>query len=91
MVENKILIITTEGCEACNIAEKNVKSALMQFSKDVEIEVKDRSECKKIIKQNNIKDFPAVLYITYNVIRCKHIGSYPIPVYLRWMDMYFKK
>ena len=86
---NKILIITTEGCEGCYIARKNVDFAIFQSSKEITKEVKDRDEVKDLIKQNRIKDFPAVLYYVDDIIKHKAIGSYSTAVYLRWIDMYF--
>ena len=38
---NKILILTTEGCEACEIAQRNVDIAVSQVSKEIQVEKKD--------------------------------------------------
>ena len=88
----KILILTTEGCEACDIAKCNVNAAIVQSS-NIEItrEVKDWHEMdKSFINANKIKDFPAVLYICDDIVVNKTIGTYPSIVYLRWINMYFK-
>ena len=37
----KIVIVTTEGCEACEIAQRNVGVAIVQARQEIEIEVKD--------------------------------------------------
>lgn len=88
---NKILILTTEGCEACDIAKRNINIAIIQTNKKIEIEVKDYHEEKReFIVKNKIKDFPTVLYFVDGRIVNKAIGSYPSAVYLRWIDMYFK-
>lgn len=88
---NKILILTTKGCEACNIAKRNVDIALMQATKEIAIDEKDVSELKKdFIIKNKIKDFPTVLYYVDDKIVNKVVGSYPSAVYLRWIDMYFE-
>jgi hypothetical protein len=89
---NKILIITTEGCEACEIAVKNVDYAIFQTSRvEVESEVNDWHDIKRdfIVKQH-IKDFPTVVYMIDERVIHKAIGTYPTAVYLRWIDMYFK-
>ncbi len=89
---NKILILTTEGCEACDIAKRNVDIAISQANVEIEIEVKNWHEEKiEFISRNKIKDFPAVLYFVNNRLVNKAIGSYPSAVYLRWIDIHFKK
>lgn len=89
---NKITIITTVGCEACEIAKNNVDIAIAQSTPKIEVEVKDWHEFKKdFIHSNKIKDFPTVLYTIDNKLVNKAVGSYPSAVYLRWIDMYFKK
>lgn len=89
---NKILILTTEGCEACTIAKNNVDVALLQTSIEIEREVKDwHEEKREFIVKNKIKDFPTVLYFINGRIVNKAVGSYPSAVYLRWIDIYFKR
>lgn len=89
---NKILILTTEGCEGCYIAKQNVELALLRTSKDIKVEIKDWHKIKKdFITLHEIKDFPTVLYLVNNKVVNKAIGSYPIAVYVRWIDMYFKR
>lgn len=88
---NKILILTTEGCEACEIARRNVNIAAMQVSTEIEIEVKDWKEDKEFTKKQKVSDFPTVFYFVNDCIVNKAVGTYPSPVYLRWIDMYFKK
>lgn len=88
---NKILILTTEGCEACDIAKRNIEMAIFQSNKEIEQEVEDWHEEKKdFILRNKIKDFPTVIYFVDNKLVHKAMGSYPTAVYLRWIDMYFK-
>ena len=87
----KIVIVTTEGCEACNIAQRNVDVAIVQARQDIEIEVKDWHNIEKdLIVKNKVKDFPTVLYFIDDKVIHKAVGSYPSAVYLRWIDMYFK-
>ena len=88
---NKILILTTEGCEACNIAQRNVDIAMSQATTEIQIEIKDWHEEKRdFIIKNKVKDFPTVFYFINGKLIHKAVGSYPSAVYLRWIDMYFK-
>lgn len=87
---NNILIITTEGCEACDIAVDNVTKALLNAKKKINLEVNDFHNInKQYIVQNKIKDYPTVIYTINGNIVCKSVGSYPAAVYLRWIDIYF--
>lgn len=87
---NKILVLTTEGCEACTIAEANVKNAIKQSDKKIVVCVSDWKEVSRdFIRDNNIKDFPAVIYLIGKTVVNKTYGTYPQAVYLRWIDMYF--
>ena len=88
---NKILILTTEGCEACEIAKRNVDIAMSQATTEIMIQVNDWHKVSKdLIVKNKVKDFPTVLYIIDDKVIHKAVGSYPSAVYLRWIDMYFK-
>lgn len=87
----KILIITTEGCEGCNIAKRNIENAILQTSKPITIDTMDYHKVPvKIISKYKVKDYPAVLYFINDTCVSRSIGSYPVAVYLRWIDMYFK-
>ena len=87
----KIVIVTTEGCEACNIAEDNITASVAQSSVDVDIIVKDfhkfNSKEQKLYK---LRDYPTVLYFANDTLVYNSVGTYPVPVYIRWIDMYFK-
>ena len=87
----KIVIVTTEGCEACNIAEDNITAAVAQSSVDVDIIVKDFHEfSRQEQKIYKLRDYPTILYFTDDNLCYTAVGTYPVPVYLRWIDMYFK-
>lgn len=89
---NKILILTTRGCEACEIALRNIEIAVSQVSKKIEIDNKNWTEVnKEFISKHGITDFPTVLYFVNNKLVNKSVGTYPSAIYLRWIDMYFKK
>lgn len=87
----KILIVTTEGCEACDIAINNVTNAVLQSSVKIENEVKDWHNCtRNFIVDNKIRDYPAVVYLDDKKVIKIAIGTYPTAIYLRWIDMFFK-
>ena len=44
---NKIVLVTTKGCEGCNIMHKSIKQALDCTSKKIEYVVKDVTELTK--------------------------------------------
>ena len=87
----KIVIVTTEGCEACNIAEDNITAAVAQSSVDVDIILKDFHEFdSKEQKLYKLRDYPTILYFNDDTLVYNSVGTYPVPVYIRWIDMYFK-
>lgn len=87
----KIVIVTTEGCEACNIAEDNITAAVAQSSVDIDIILKDFHEFNsKEQKLYKLRDYPTVLYFNDDTLVYTSVGTYPVPVYIRWIDMYFK-
>ena len=87
----KIVIVTTKGCEACNIAENNITAAVAQSSVDVDIIIKDFHEFNS--KEQNLyklRDYPTVLYFADDTLVYSSVGTYPVQVYIRWIYMYFK-
>ena len=88
---NKIVLITTKGCEGCNIMHKNIKQALENTSKKIEYITKDISDLTKAEKAKlKSSDFPTILFINNNRIVRKEIGTKPYIVVLRWIDVDFK-
>lgn len=88
---NKLILITTEGCEGCVIARNNIRDAIKETKKEINFVIKDVNEIdKKLIKQLRITDYPATLFFKDNELRYKAIGTYPSIVILRWVDIHFK-
>ena len=60
---NKILLITTVGCEACKIQENIIKKAINSYSDkyNVVLETRDKVECKTTCERLKITDFPATI------------------------------
>ena len=88
---NKILLITTKGCEGCSIMHKNIKQALDCTSKTIEYVVKDITELTKEEKSKlKTSDFPTTVFYKNNKITRKEVGTRPYIVVVRWIDVDFK-
>ena len=88
---NKIILVTTKGCEGCNIMHKSIKQALECTSKKIEYVVKDITELTKEEKSKLItSDFPTTIFYKNNRITRKEIGTRPYIVVVRWIDVDFK-
>lgn len=88
---NKIVLITTEGCEGCNIMRRNIQSAVRHTSKEVEFKVVDQNDISSKIKRTIVlKDFPTTIFVKdENMVR-KEVGTRPEIMVLRWIDIDFK-
>ena len=88
---NKILLVTTKGCEGCNIMHKSIKQALNNTSKKIEYVTKDVMELTKEEKSKlKTYDFPTTLFYKNNRITRKEVGTRPYIVVVRWIDVDFK-
>ena len=88
---NKILLITTKGCEGCSIRDKSIKQALDYTSKTIEYVVKDITELTKEEKSKlKTYDFPTTLFYKNNRITRREVGTRPYIVVVRWIDVDFK-
>lgn len=91
ITKNKILLITTKGCDGCTIAKRNIFQALSNTSKKINLEIRDCEELTKTyIRKLGIKDFPAIILLKDDEIKVKYVGSVPTIVILRWIDVHFK-
>ena len=88
---NKIVLVTTKGCEGCNIMHKSIKQALDCTSKKIEYVVKD---IKELTTEEKIKikasDFPITLFYKNDRITRREVGTRPYIVVVRWIDVDFK-
>lgn len=74
--KNKLLLITTEGCEGCSILNKLVLDSLELLETNIEYTVKDVSEVpKKLIRAELITDFPTLLFYKDDEIIHKIVGT----------------
>ena len=88
---NKIVLITTKGCEVCNIMHKSIKQALDCTSKKIEYVVKDVTELTKEEKSKlKTYDFPTTLFYKNDRITRREVGTRPYIVVVRWIDVDFK-
>ena len=88
---NKILLITTKGCEGCSIMHKSIKQALDCTSKTIEYVVKDITELTKEEKSKlKTSDFPTTIFYKNNKITRKEVGTRPYIVVVCWIDVDFK-
>lgn len=90
-----LMLITLEGCQGCNIMFSNVVEAINKSRKPIEF--KHIKLAKNTIKNNkdvlnkyDIRDYPAVLFFNKDNLKYKYIGTMPITVILRWIDIHFK-
>ena len=88
---NKILLVTTKGCEGCNIMHKSIKQALSNTSKKIEYVTKDITELSKDEKSKlKTSDFPTTIFYRNNRITRQEVGTRLYIVVLRWIDVDFK-
>ena len=88
---NKIILVTTKGCEGCNIMHKSIKQALNNTSKKIEYVTKDITELSKDEKSKlKTSDFPTTLFYKNNRITRREVGTRPYIVVVRWIDVDFK-
>ena len=90
-IENKIVLLTTEGCLGCSIIKRSITQAIAKAKINITFEEKDLGIVKKsFLKTNGIKDVPAVLFYKNDNLVLKAFGSKPEPVITRWIDIHFK-
>lgn len=91
---NKILLITTKGCEGCSIMNSSIERALLATSKEVTFEKIDSkdllSKDKKFYNSLKLRDFPTTVFLKDNIVTRKEVGTRPFIVVLRWIDIDFK-
>ena len=93
IIEKKILVITTSGCIGCKIQQKNVFEAIKQAHKVGTI-VQENLDWKRVsrtlLRECAVRDYPTTIFLVDNQPRFRCEGSYPIPVLIRWIDLYMK-
>lgn len=75
---NRIYIITTEGCEACNIIKNIIDSIHNKYKHKFEYIIVDRNYVPDWIRNNVIlEDFPTVIFTKDNIIKYHFKGTKP--------------
>ena len=91
----EILLITTVGCEGCEIMQNSIKEALDSTKKkDITFRESNyktlRQMEKKLYNELHLSDFPTTVFIKDGKVVRKEIGTKPAIVVLRWIDIDFK-
>ena len=85
----KIYIITTEGCHACEIQVKNVKKALEETDRKIELEVRDFKEMPKdFLSEHFITDYPSTVMLINGKVRCVNVGTTSVNNIKEQIDVY---
>jgi len=88
---NKILLITTVGCEGCRIMKNSIETALQKANADINFTVKESTELNKsFIQKAKITDFPTTLFYKDDRIVFKATGSVPSIIVSRWITVQFE-
>lgn len=91
-VKNKVLLITTDGCRACEIMIKLIQEAIAGYKHPVSLIVKDIKDVNKdFLKRKRINDFPTMFLSKDDIVMFKYEGTAPAVVILQWMKVYFNK
>lgn len=89
---NSIIIIETEGCEACKIARNLTKKAIIKANVTVELAFMDGvkpERNKKFCNNHNIKDFPTTLFVKDSKILESYVGTKPITEIIDKIKIHF--
>lgn len=77
-MKNRVILITTDGCEACAFMQRIVAKAYLEAKvDDTSIGVYDfqDTEVEDLIQKNNVNDFPTTLFIQDGKTIGKFIGT----------------
>lgn len=90
MSSRYIKIIVTKGCSACDIQRTNVRKAIESLkNSEITVDVIDVANMtKKETRQLNLQDFPTTLFYRDGGNTFKVVGTYPIPVIVRYIQLY---
>ena len=91
----EILLITTKGCEGCNVMKHIIEQALIATKvkgikfRDVERKAFLRED-RDFYNSLKLRDFPTIIFKKDGVLTRKEVGTRPLIVVLRWIDIDFK-
>lgn len=88
---NVIRLITTEGCEACNIAKKLITDAIKQSGASVKLQIIDclDEKYKDFIRIHNIYDYPTIIFMQDDITIFTRKGTMAVPQLLYQIKLWF--
>ena len=87
----EIILITTEGCQGCEIMSTSIRQAISLTKKDdICFKKYDIKDYKNSVKDLKLSDFPTTIFKRDGKVTRKEIGTRPYIVILRWIDIDFK-
>ena len=89
-MKRKVLLITTKGCEACQIMDNIIRRALYLYGKPVEYEIKGRLQVDdNFIREHHIDDYPTTVFYQNDNVVFITTGTKPAEVLTRDMNIHF--
>lgn len=78
-MKSKLLLIVTEGCEACKIANNLTEAAISNSNLDITYEVTDVKQVPtSLLKEANVHDFPTTIMFKEGNVVDSYSGTKPI-------------
>lgn len=74
---NNIVLITTDGCQACKIQENIIQKAISSYKDKyvINFQKDDFNDAKIIVEQLNISDFPTTILIKDELYKYHFSGT----------------
>ena len=89
-MKSKLLLIVTEGCEACRIANNLTKTAIVKSNVNTIYEVTDVTQASSaLLKEAKVKDFPTTILLKDDKIIDSYSGTKPIAFIERKLKLLF--
>lgn len=77
-MNNKLYLITTEGCEGCRIMNNLIKELDDDYSNKLNVTVCNFDDVPEFIKINvKLTDFPTLVFVKDDVIKYHCVGTKP--------------
>jgi hypothetical protein len=90
---NRIKLITTEGCYACEIAKNLLEKAVNLVSDPINVEIVDAfdEKTRDFIQEYGlaIGDFPTMIFIRGDKVMSIHTGTMAVPQIIHEIRVYF--
>ena len=89
-MKSKLLLIVTEGCEACRIANNLTETAISNSNVDIIYEVTDVTQASSaLLKEAKVKDYPTTILLKDDKIIDSYSGTKPIAFIERKLKLLF--